>query len=173
MNNRSSPPNTFPYKLHFMLRSICDSSETVFEKQPVTWLPCGSGFKVLDANVFLNDIIPLYFSKQTQMRSFTRQLNLWGFTRWVFVCYHYHISCDIISYWQFDFCVIELHLASIVEVGATLTSSVTTHLSYHLFNVLQWREGLKWIILPKWPMAQSSRQRRYQCKYKRNHPFRL
>ena len=75
--------DTFPFRLHSMLNSIDDffpSAGSSSDTSPVTWLPHGRAFIVLDKDKFLTDIIPVYFS-QTKMRSFTRQLNLWGFKR--------------------------------------------------------------------------------------------
>ena len=74
---------TFPYKLYNMLKSVCDSDQegsTNHEDKPVAWLPEGNGFLILDEQAFVEYIIPLYFG-QIKMRSFSRQLNLWGFKR--------------------------------------------------------------------------------------------
>ena len=66
---------TFPMKLHDMLQAVTkDGSNTV------TWLPGDDGFLILDEQAFIDNVAPVYFDL-TKMRSFTRQLNLWGFSR--------------------------------------------------------------------------------------------
>ena len=42
----------------------------------ITWLSHGRAFKILDRNEF-EQVIPMFF-KATKIRSFHRQLNLWG-----------------------------------------------------------------------------------------------
>lgn len=82
----------FPRKLHQMLE---DSEKDGFTSI-VSWLPASSlghsdnkndnndgrvrSFKVHDPDSFVSTIMPRYF-KQTQYRSFQRQLNIWGFCR--------------------------------------------------------------------------------------------
>jgi hypothetical protein len=73
---------TFPRKLYNMLETVSEDNE---QDAPVAWLPRGNGFVILDEQAFLEKIIPVHFSL-TQMRSFTRQLNLWGFNRYV-ICH--------------------------------------------------------------------------------------
>ena len=75
LTNSAMNPTTFPYHLHHMLQAVKQG-----DSPPVTWLPHGRAFIVTDQQRFLKDVIPVYFS-QTKMRSFTRQLNLWGFKR--------------------------------------------------------------------------------------------
>jgi hypothetical protein len=59
-----------------MLQSIdLDSQHCI-----VGWLPCGKAFAVLNEERFVEEVIPKYFN-QTKMRSFTRQLSIWGFKR--------------------------------------------------------------------------------------------
>ena len=71
------PFQPFPNKLYNMLQADAkDGSNTV------TWLPQEDGFLILDEQAFINSVVPVYFNL-TKMRSFTRQLNLWGFIRWV------------------------------------------------------------------------------------------
>ena len=67
----------FPIKLYAML----ELSESVFEfAQAVAWLPHGRAFAILDKVKFMEDVVPLFFN-QTKIRSFSRQLHLWGFRR--------------------------------------------------------------------------------------------
>ena len=79
----SGSTETFPYKLYNMLEAVSDCNyESIinYKEKPVEWLPDGNGFLIMNEKAFFEDIIPLYFSL-TKMRSFTRQLNLWGFER--------------------------------------------------------------------------------------------
>lgn len=46
----------------------------------VSWLEDGRGFAIQNKDELLTHIVPKFF-KQTKFRSFTRQLNLWGFKR--------------------------------------------------------------------------------------------
>ena len=66
---------TFPGKLHYMLQAVAKDGSQI-----VMWLPQGNGFLILDEQAFIDNIVPMYFDL-TKMRSFTRQLNLWGFIR--------------------------------------------------------------------------------------------
>ncbi|KAL7498422.1 hypothetical protein ACHAWT_007359 [Skeletonema menzelii] len=67
---------TFPFKLYEMVEYACDSefADSLF------WLPDGSAFVIQDKDVMMNELAPMFF-KQTKFRSFTRQLNIWGFVR--------------------------------------------------------------------------------------------
>ena len=69
-------PCQFPWRLHEVLLET--------EKQGlapvVSWLPGNMSFKVHNTEAFANTILPKYF-KHTKYRSFTRQLNVWGFER--------------------------------------------------------------------------------------------
>lgn len=67
----------FPTKLYAMLEladSIPDFSKAI------TWLPHGRAFLIIDEVAFMQKIVP-YFFNQTHLRSFNRQLHLWGFKR--------------------------------------------------------------------------------------------
>jgi hypothetical protein len=82
----SAPPNltmkeqqqhqTFPYKLYEMLEYACDSEFS----SSLSWSADGSCFIIHDKEVMMDDLAPMFF-KQTKFRSFTRQLNIWGFVR--------------------------------------------------------------------------------------------
>ncbi len=66
----------FPVRLHVMLSMAkSESFDHIF-----SWQPHGRCFKVHDAAKFVNDVMPRWF-KQTKLRSFHRQLNLYGFSR--------------------------------------------------------------------------------------------
>jgi hypothetical protein len=66
----------FPSKLHDML----DAAESEGFNDVVSWQQDGTSFKVNQPKVFVNDIIPKYFS-MTKYKSFVRQLNLYCFSR--------------------------------------------------------------------------------------------
>jgi hypothetical protein len=69
--------NFFPYKLYRLLQSIGEIDDVA---ACITWLSHGRAFIIRDEAVFVSKVIPEYF-KQTKMRSFARQLLLWGFKR--------------------------------------------------------------------------------------------
>lgn len=64
---------TFPAKLHRIL-----SSQQF--RHVITWLPHGRAWKILDQEVFEEQVIPLFF-KHGHYSSFARQVNGWGFRR--------------------------------------------------------------------------------------------
>ena len=65
----------FPYVLH----EILDQAEEKGYDDIVSWTPCGSGFKIHRREDFISDVLSRFF-KLTRYKSFSRQLNLWGFT---------------------------------------------------------------------------------------------
>ena len=75
-----SPSRTkseFPIKVYAML----ELADFIFEfSQAVTWLPHGRAFRIHDKIKFMRELVPLFFN-QTKIRSFNRQLHLWGFRR--------------------------------------------------------------------------------------------
>lgn len=68
----------FPFKLYSMLQ-LTDVTGTGGSSN-VTWLSHGRAFRILDEREFMRVNVPMYF-KQTKIRSFYRQLNLWGYKR--------------------------------------------------------------------------------------------
>ena len=66
----------FPYKLHAMLQYAANSEYS----SAVSWVDEGRAFAIRDKKVLMENVAPLFF-KQSQFRSFSRQLNLWGFKR--------------------------------------------------------------------------------------------
>mmetsp|Transcript_7447 Transcript_7447/g.12975 ORF Transcript_7447/g.12975 Transcript_7447/m.12975 type:complete len:330 (-) Transcript_7447:224-1213(-) len=66
----------FPFKLYSMLQYAADSEYS----SALGWIEEGRAFAIRNKDTFLKHIVPMFF-KQTKFRSFTRQLNLWGFTR--------------------------------------------------------------------------------------------
>ena len=76
----STPRRTkseFPIKVYAML----ELADNIFEfAQAVTWLPHGRAFKIHDKVKFMNKVVPVFFN-QTKIRSFNRQLYMWGFRR--------------------------------------------------------------------------------------------
>jgi len=76
MSRKASLYAQFPSKLHHLLQLVgCYSSV-------VGWLPHGRAFAIFDEDRFMQEVIPMFF-KQTKIRSFYRQLSLWGFRRCV------------------------------------------------------------------------------------------
>ncbi|KAL7525525.1 hypothetical protein ACHAXR_002539 [Thalassiosira sp. AJA248-18] len=70
------PLHHFPFKLHDMLEYAADTEYS----SAVSWVEEGNAFSIHDKVTFMNLIVPMFF-KQTKFRSFTRQLNIWGFKR--------------------------------------------------------------------------------------------
>ena len=68
-----------PLKLYRMLE-LADAEGFGSYSDSVAWLPHGRAFKVVHKDRFMRYIAPNFF-KQTKIRSFDRQLNLWGFKR--------------------------------------------------------------------------------------------
>ena len=79
-SSSSTPRRTkseFPIKVYAML----ELADNIFEfAQAVTWLPHGRAFKIHDKVKFMNHVVPVFFN-QTKIRSFNRQLYMWGFRR--------------------------------------------------------------------------------------------
>lgn len=69
----------FPQKLHDMLE-IASAKGFGSSSNAVSWLHHGRAFKIHDEQTFMNSIVPKYF-RQTKIRSFYRQLSIWGFNR--------------------------------------------------------------------------------------------
>jgi len=69
----------FPGKLHTML-DLVTSGSLVHYSDAVLWLPHGRAFKVLDQERFMKYVVPMFF-RQTKIRSFHRQLYLWGYKK--------------------------------------------------------------------------------------------
>lgn len=79
MKKRKSPrpsEDLFPAKLYEMLEYV----QRMDLCKAVTWLPHGRAFLVGDKEVFMAELVPRFF-KSTKIRSFYRQLHLWGFNR--------------------------------------------------------------------------------------------
>ncbi|KAL7554424.1 hypothetical protein ACHAWF_018173, partial [Thalassiosira exigua] len=68
----------FPFKLHEMLEHASSNSEHA--DSAVLWIEDGRAFAIKDKDALMNTLAPMFFN-QTKFRSFTRQLNLWGFKR--------------------------------------------------------------------------------------------
>lgn len=66
--------NGFPVKLHRLL----DEMEETGERDIVSWLKDGTGFKIKDRKKFALEIMPRFFGSN-KIKSFQRNLNLWGF----------------------------------------------------------------------------------------------
>ena len=68
----------FPSKLYKML----EYAEIMGLTDVVSWLPHGRAFKIFEADAFMSHVANHFF-RATKLRSIHRQLNLWGFKRWV------------------------------------------------------------------------------------------
>lgn len=100
--NHSVP---FPWKLHEML----EAAEKEDFMSIVSWLPDSTSFKVYRIDVFVRDILPIYF-RQTKYKSFQRQCKSFcsrfhpSFTRRLRGVSNSFFSCCpfvmIRSYWQ-------------------------------------------------------------------------
>lgn len=66
---------TFPFKLYELLEYASDHGLA-----SIVWTHDGAAFEIIDADALMDDVAPLFF-KQSKFRSFTRQLNIWGFNR--------------------------------------------------------------------------------------------
>jgi hypothetical protein len=68
----------FPHRLHKMLSVAEDEgNEHIF-----SWMPNGASFRIHNRAKFANEILPKYsLHRSTKIRSFLRQLNLYGFKR--------------------------------------------------------------------------------------------
>lgn len=67
----------FPGKLRFML----DNVDELGLSHGSSWVSEGRAFAVHSPDVFMKEVAPLFFDKQTRIRSFYRQLSIWGFSR--------------------------------------------------------------------------------------------
>jgi hypothetical protein len=63
-----------------MLDHIANSPDGVEHQESISWFPDGKGFIILDTKRFASKTLPLYF-ENIQYKSFTRQLNIYGFER--------------------------------------------------------------------------------------------
>ena len=70
----------FPQKLYYLLEMVDAQSFGPCSGDIISWLPHGRAFKVHNETRFMKVIAPLFF-KQCKFRSFSRQLNLWGFKK--------------------------------------------------------------------------------------------
>mmetsp|Transcript_15573 Transcript_15573/g.24209 ORF Transcript_15573/g.24209 Transcript_15573/m.24209 type:complete len:599 (+) Transcript_15573:127-1923(+) len=70
----------FPVKLHNFLSDICTENQDKEAYDAIRWSPNGLSFKIHHMYNFETNILPKYFNLN-QLRSFYRQLNLYGFKR--------------------------------------------------------------------------------------------
>ena len=73
---------SFPYKLYHLIQALNsnDDGDSPSANPLIAWLSHGRAFVIRNQQEFTAKVVPVYF-KQTQWRSFVRQLNLWGFKR--------------------------------------------------------------------------------------------
>lgn len=69
-------PSPFPIKLYLMLQEVAKNGK----EDIISWAPDGLSFQVHDSDRFLVEILPSYF-RQTQFKSFQRQLSFYRFKR--------------------------------------------------------------------------------------------
>jgi hypothetical protein len=74
---RGGVAEPFPMKLYRMLQDVEEEGKSHI----VSFYPHGRAFGIHDINAFTDEILPKYFSKQSKLVSFVRQLNLYGFVR--------------------------------------------------------------------------------------------
>lgn len=60
---------------------MLDTVQALGLSHGISWVSDGCAFAIHDPNVYMTEIAPRFFHKQTHLRSFHRQLSIWGFTR--------------------------------------------------------------------------------------------
>lgn len=81
----------FPTKLYEILEEV----DELGLSDAVSWLPHGQAFFIKDVDIFLTKVIPRCF-KTRKIRSFHRQLHIWGFHR-------IPEGCDVGAWWHPSF----------------------------------------------------------------------
>lgn len=71
----------FPQRLFRMLNEIENLADKRFLADVVSWHPSGSAFVIHKPKEFVSAVMPIYFSTQSKLMSFKRQLNNYGFQR--------------------------------------------------------------------------------------------
>jgi hypothetical protein len=66
----------FPYKLHQLLEEVEKDEEF---SRIISWFPNGKCFKLHSPDCFAGKLLKTYFPRQTQVKSFLRQLQYYGF----------------------------------------------------------------------------------------------
>lgn len=75
---RKRTGNSFPFKLYSMLEEAA-STRPEHRYKVVAWSEDGESFSIYNHEEFMKQFVSRYF-KLSKYRSFTRQLNIWGFT---------------------------------------------------------------------------------------------
>lgn len=75
-SKKKASANFFPTKLH----SLLENAEKRGYANVISWQEGGTSFKVWNPEVFVSTIMPKYF-KQSKLKSFQRQLNIYGWKR--------------------------------------------------------------------------------------------
>jgi hypothetical protein len=78
---QSTPSKTFTETLHDLL-TMAESDEEM--RKIITFCPHGRAFLVIDVARFCVEVAPKFFTRLSLWKSFTRQLNLYGFIRLAF-----------------------------------------------------------------------------------------
>jgi hypothetical protein len=74
---RGGVAEPFPMKLYRMLQDVEEEGKSHI----ASFYHHGRAFGIHDIDAFTDEILPKYFSKQSKLVSFVRQLNLYGFVR--------------------------------------------------------------------------------------------
>ena len=74
--NHKNVEELFPAKLYHMLEEV----DAMGLSAAVSWQHHGRAFVINDRQLFMKEVVPKFF-KATKLRSFQRQLHLWGFHR--------------------------------------------------------------------------------------------
>ena len=76
----SSAGHPVPHLAPFIAKLYEIITLSIGESAPIAWGPTGTTFVISDQKRFAEEILPRYF-KHKNMRSFSRQLNMYGFQR--------------------------------------------------------------------------------------------
>ncbi|KAL3935633.1 MAG: hypothetical protein SGBAC_008889, partial [Bacillariaceae sp.] len=68
--------SNFPYKLHELLERVEEDEEL---RSIISWLPDGNTFKIHSQEAFEQRLLKKYFPRQSQVKSFKRQLQYYDF----------------------------------------------------------------------------------------------
>nr|GAT57075.1 predicted protein [Mycena chlorophos] len=74
--DKQAPSKVFIGRVHDMLSADDDD-----RRLTINWSADGQHIVISDTQKFLNDVLPVFFPRQTQIKSFVRNLKLYGFDR--------------------------------------------------------------------------------------------
>ena len=99
----------FPIKVYAILE-LADRNISEIA-QSVSWLSHGRAFSIHNKVKFMEEVVPLFFDL-TKIRSFIRQLNLWGFRRLVALRLYLFLTCFVFDH-LLSYCKCRLNYHSI------------------------------------------------------------